>query len=75
MQSMSGVLALPLEVIEDVLVFLAIDGEFTSISSFAQTCRRLRQFIYDPTDKHLWHRIFITTFDNPYTTLGSSEGE
>ncbi|KAI0095063.1 hypothetical protein BDY19DRAFT_916086 [Irpex rosettiformis] len=74
MQSSNCVQALPLEVVEDILVFLAIAGEFTSISSFAQACRRLRQFVYDPTDNHLWHRIFLTTFDDPCIGLGEAQG-
>ncbi|KAI0814774.1 hypothetical protein BC629DRAFT_1719942 [Irpex lacteus] len=71
---LTGVLALPLEVVEDILVFLAIERDFTTISSFAQTCRRLRQFIYDPNDNHLWHRIFLTTFDDPFASNGDKEG-
>ncbi|KAI0706085.1 hypothetical protein BC835DRAFT_1312131 [Cytidiella melzeri] len=66
MRPANGVLAVPSEVVEDILVFLAIEGEFSAIASFAQTCNRLRQFIYDPTDTHLWHRIFLAAFDDPY---------
>ncbi|KAI0348197.1 hypothetical protein BDW22DRAFT_1350363 [Trametopsis cervina] len=65
-----SMLSLPLEVVEDVIVFLAIDDQITTISSLAQTCRRLRQFIYDPTDRHLWHRVFLTTFDDPHIGFG-----
>lgn len=71
---LAGVLALPLEVVEDILVFLAIERDFTTISAFAQTCRRLRQFVYDPNDNHLWHRVFLTTFDDPFASVGDKEG-
>ena len=72
----TGIIALPLEVVEDIIVFLAIEGQFTTISSLAQTCRHLRQFIYDPADKHLWHRIFLTTFDpNPLVYVNDVQGE
>ena len=68
----TGIIALPLEVVEDIIVFLAIEGQFTTISSLAQTCRHLRQFIYDPADKHLWHRIFLTTFDDPSPLINAN---
>lgn len=68
-------LSLPLEVVEDFLVFLAIDGALPSISAVAQTCRRLRQHIYSPTDSHLWHRIFLTTFDEPISKPGAYHSE
>ena len=72
----TGITALPLEVVEDIIVFLAIEGQFKTISSLAQTCRHLRQFVYDPADKHLWHRIFLTTFDpSPLVNVNDVQGE
>ncbi len=56
---------MPTEVIEDVLVVLAEAKKPTSIAFLAQTCRYLRQIIYQPLDKYLWRRIFLSTFDDP----------
>lgn len=61
----TDILSLPLEALEDILVFLAFDNAIQSISSVARTCRKIRQFIYDPLDTCLWRRIFLTTFDDP----------
>ena len=59
------VVILPVEIIEDILVILADIESPYSISSLAQTCRHFRQLVYDPLDKFLWRRVFLTTFDDP----------
>ena len=59
------ILTLPLEVVEDILVFLAESPSPASVSHLAQSCRHFRQIIYDPLDKFLWRRVFLTTFDDP----------
>ncbi|PSR84472.1 hypothetical protein PHLCEN_2v5430 [Hermanssonia centrifuga] len=59
------IFSIPTEVIEDVLVVLAEAKKPTSIAFLAQTCRYLRQIIYQPLDKYLWRRIFLSTFDDP----------
>ena len=69
-------LSLPVEVTEDILVLLAANSSPRSISALAQTCRHLRQLIYDPLDKFLWRRVFLTTFDDPRARIASqAEGK
>lgn len=58
-------LDLPAELIEDVLVALAESDSPTTIAALARTCKAVKKLIYFPEDKHLWRRIFLTTFDDP----------
>ncbi|EKM61560.1 uncharacterized protein PHACADRAFT_204731 [Phanerochaete carnosa HHB-10118-sp] len=60
-----GLLALPPELLEDILVLLAELGHPKTISALAKTCRTLRQLIYAPQDKFLWRRMLLATFDDP----------
>ena len=64
-QAPIGILSLPLEALEDILVSLAFDGHIVTVSAFAQTCHKIRQLVYEPLDKHLWRQIFLSTFDAP----------
>ncbi|OBZ73030.1 hypothetical protein A0H81_07264 [Grifola frondosa] len=57
--------SLPTEVSENILVCAAADGYPTTISAVGQTCRQLRELIYNPSDTHLWREVFLTTFDDP----------
>ncbi|KIP04335.1 hypothetical protein PHLGIDRAFT_200529 [Phlebiopsis gigantea 11061_1 CR5-6] len=60
-----GFLDLPAELIEDILVALAESANPKTIAALARTCRAVKKLIYFPEDKHLWRRIFLTTFDDP----------
>lgn len=70
-------LSLPLEVKEQILILCAEEGAPTTVAAIAQTCRHCRALIYSSLDQHLWHRLFLTTFDDPYglrfVDLGESE--
>lgn len=39
------------------------------LAALAATCRALRKLLYSPRDAFLWRRIFITTFDEPRSTI------
>ncbi|KAF9814270.1 hypothetical protein IEO21_05209 [Rhodonia placenta] len=58
-------ISIPLELVENILVYCVADGSSSSIASLASTCRALRVVIYNASDHHLWRRIFLTTFDDP----------
>ena len=60
-----GLLALPAELLEDILVLLAQSDYPATIGHLARTCKAMNRLIYSPADKHLWRRIFLTTFDDP----------
>lgn len=62
-------LTLPPELLEEILVNIAESDKPTSIAALAQCCRALRRLVYDPVDRFLWRRIFLTTFDDPRVAL------
>ncbi|KAF7793559.1 hypothetical protein EIP86_004673 [Pleurotus ostreatoroseus] len=72
---MTSITSLPSEVVEEILVYLAERKEPLSISRLAQTCLHLRQIVYDPLDKFLWRRVFLTTFDDPRSASDQSSPE
>lgn len=63
--SQTAMMSLPSEVVEEMLVYMAEQGDSLSISRLAQTCRRFHELVYDPLDKFLWRRVFLTNFDDP----------
>jgi hypothetical protein len=60
-----GLLRLPPELLEDVLVLLARSDCPRAIAHLAGTCKSMNKLIYSAVDTHLWRRIFLTTFDDP----------
>ncbi|KAI0781685.1 hypothetical protein BC629DRAFT_1289608 [Irpex lacteus] len=65
----SSLLNLPSEVTESIIVLAAAFGSPTAVSAVAQTCRSLRQLVYDAPDRHLWRELFLATFDDPRYVL------
>ncbi|KAK7457796.1 hypothetical protein VKT23_010136 [Stygiomarasmius scandens] len=75
-------LSLPAEIVEQIIVYSASCGSYSSVSAVSQTCSSLRNVLYSAADTTLWRAIFLTTFDDPrakervkFSPLpGSSEG-
>ncbi|PIL32502.1 hypothetical protein GSI_05205 [Ganoderma sinense ZZ0214-1] len=65
-----SILALPPELVENILISTAAGGFPQAIASFAQTCKVHYALIYHTTDNHLWREIFLTTFDDPRASGG-----
>ena len=55
---------LPLEIIEEILIFATAMGSPTAVSAFAQTCRHFYNSVYQPRHNHLWRQMFLTVFDD-----------
>lgn len=68
----SQLLTLPSELLEHVVVALAIIHP-TSIAELSKTCQKLHSLIYNPDDSHLWREILLTTFDDPRAAIHQSE--
>ncbi|KAH9938773.1 uncharacterized protein BXZ73DRAFT_44464 [Epithele typhae] len=60
-----SILALPTELVEEILISTAEEGFPLAISAFAQTCKATRSTVYQTDDNHLWRSVFLTTFDDP----------
>ncbi|KAL4263066.1 F-box domain-containing protein [Pleurotus pulmonarius] len=63
------IFAVPQELIEQVLVHLAMAGHPRTIAALSDTCRYFHNLIYNSDDHHLWRHIFLTTFDDPRVLL------
>ncbi|KAH7917433.1 hypothetical protein BV22DRAFT_937050 [Leucogyrophana mollusca] len=64
-----GILTLPSEPIEGVIVTFASLGWVDCIVALSQTNRAFYNLIYKSPDHHLWREIFLTTFDDPRPAL------
>ena len=57
--------SLPLELIEEIIIISTLFGDARVSSTLAQTCRRLRSFVYHQLHRHLWRQMFLIIFDDP----------
>ncbi|CCL99733.1 uncharacterized protein FIBRA_01755 [Fibroporia radiculosa] len=61
-KSASGLLALPPEILERILV----ESDPLDVAAIAQACSALRRFIYEPADQHLWRSLYLAqSLDDP----------
>ncbi|THU95549.1 hypothetical protein K435DRAFT_966345 [Dendrothele bispora CBS 962.96] len=60
---MSSFLALPTEILEQILVQCGHNGSPESISTISQTCKELRDLIYDTT---IWREVYLSVLDSPF---------
>ena len=57
---------LPHELIEEIIIFSTLLGDARAPSTLAQTCRSLRNLVYDQRrHKRLWRETFLILFDDP----------
>jgi hypothetical protein len=61
----TGLLAVPAEVLESILVFCALANCPSAITALSETCRFFYELIYKTPDNHLWREIFLAVFDDP----------
>ncbi|KAI0074910.1 hypothetical protein K474DRAFT_1664918 [Panus rudis PR-1116 ss-1] len=61
----SRLLSLPSEIIELIVVNLAVAGHTESVAAIAQSCHAMRNLVYGATDQHLWREIYLSIFDDP----------
>ncbi|KAH7910433.1 hypothetical protein BJ138DRAFT_1191335 [Hygrophoropsis aurantiaca] len=64
-----GILSLPAELVEGLIVTSVSLGWIGSISALSQTNRSFHNLIYNSPDNHLWREIFLATFDDPRPAL------
>ncbi|KAH7924179.1 hypothetical protein BV22DRAFT_1105634 [Leucogyrophana mollusca] len=62
-------LRIPSELIENVVVILALLECPSAIAALSQTNKQLFDLIYRSPDHHLWREVFLTTYDDPRPSL------
>ncbi|THU93470.1 hypothetical protein K435DRAFT_861468 [Dendrothele bispora CBS 962.96] len=60
---MSPFLALPTKILEQILVQCGHNGSPESISTICQTCKELRDLIYDAT---IWREVYLSVLNSPF---------
>lgn len=60
----SLLLKLPVELVEEIVLCAAAQGDSTASASLSLTCRALRSSIL-AAQTHLWRHLFLTLFDPP----------
>jgi hypothetical protein len=63
--SVSGLLSLPTELIERIIVYTLTAGSQKNIANIALTCSVLHTVVYGPSCGYLWRAIFFSIFDDP----------
>jgi len=66
--AMSSLLALPNEILEQIVVQCAYERSLVSISFLSQTCAVLRNLIYYSSDTMLWKEVYLSMLDYPWST-------
>ena len=66
--------AVPQELVEQIVVHAAADGWPQAVAALAQTCRHFYQLLgVRSNNRHLWHALFLTIFEDPYMPEGSHD--
>lgn len=73
MSSMSSMTSTPIatipsELLQKILLFC----HPRDVASFSQTCKHAYDVIYSPDQQYLWRELFLSSFDDPRSSLSSS---